>query len=176
VKEEREMDLEVLQLDFVGWSNPRLPVLLYRRVLGKAGADTMATEFEVVFGRNGWPPQWRNGVYSFHHYHSNAHEVLGLAGGSARLVFGGPQGKDVSVAAGDAVLLPAGTGHFQVRADPGFLVVGAYPPDQQHFDICKEPATPDITSRITSVGFPATDPVSGPAGALARLWGSWPPP
>ena len=171
------MNCEVLQLNHKGWSNPRLPVLLYRAALAKLGsADDLAAQFEAIFDKHRWPAQWRNGVYEFHHFHSNAHEVLGFAGGSARLRLGGPEGEDVAVAAGDAVLLPAGTGHFQVQADLGFLVVGAYPPGQEDFDICRAPANPKIASQMAHLDFPANDPIDGIDGPLSRFWRRQPSP
>jgi hypothetical protein len=73
---------EVLRLSRNGWvpNNEHLPVLLYRAVIDAVGKDP-ASHFETAFLRNGWPPKWRNGVYDFHHYHSTAHEILGIAGG-----------------------------------------------------------------------------------------------
>jgi uncharacterized protein YjlB len=156
------MTPEILRLQTPGWSNPHLPVLLYRAVLpGRGTADDLASAFEALFEKNGWPPQWRNGVYRFHHYHSNAHEALAFAGGAASLRLGGPDGTDVTVSAGDAVLLPAGTGHFQNEADKLFLVVGAYPPGQQNFDTCRTPANAAVQARIARLAPPATDPVTG---------------
>ncbi|HMN85705.1 MAG TPA: hypothetical protein PKA74_06930, partial [Bauldia sp.] len=68
--------------------NSRLPLILYARAIDPAAGDP-AEAFEALFAANGWPPAWRNGIYGFHHYHSTAHEVLGIARGSAEVRFGG---------------------------------------------------------------------------------------
>lgn len=163
-----KVDVERLQLSRNGWmpNNERLPVLLYRRALH---ADDLAAAMEAVFTGNGWPPQWRNGVYPFHHFHSTAHEVLGFAAGSAKLVLGGERGHTLTVEAGDVALLPAGTGHCRIQADSHFLVIGAYPPGQQ-WDICR--AAPDASAlkRMSTLPFPKSDPVGGVAGEVTHAW------
>ena len=79
-------------------NNPRLPLLFYRGAIRGKGRDPAAT-FEDAFRRNGWPPEWRNGVSNFHHYHSTAHEILGFVTGTAQFLLGGPNGLEITVQA-----------------------------------------------------------------------------
>src|SRR5580698_348513 len=86
--------------------NSRLPLLVYRDAVP---ADAAA--IERMFTANRWPAAWRDGVHSFHHFHSTAHEVLGVARGEASVLFGGPNGTALTVRAGDVVVVPAGVAH-----------------------------------------------------------------
>jgi uncharacterized protein YjlB len=157
-----------LRLKPNGWMpNSSLPVLVYRNAMPPS--DVLADKMERLFAANQWPPQWRNGVYNFHHYHSTAHEVLGFAAGHADLILGGEGGEPLTVHAGDVVVLPAGTGHCRTTASDDFLVIGAYP-ENEHWDICRASATPEVLERMRHVRFPASDPLTGRSGALPKLW------
>lgn len=148
-------------------NNPGLPVLVCRQAIAAEGE--MAPKFESRFSENGWEGIWRNGVFDYQHYHTGAHEVLGIAGGRARLLIGGPDGTELSVHAGDCLVLPAGTGHMRIDASRDFLVIGAYPPGQEA-DIQTGPASEAQLARIADLPLPKTDPLGGAAGALLRAW------
>lgn len=158
--------MEQFILEASDWvpNNPRFPVLSWHGVA--VDGDT-ACAMEDLFRKNGWEPQWRDGVYDYHHYHSTAHEVLGFAAGHATLMLGGPGGRTMKVTRGDVLLLPTGTGHCRIEASSDFLVTGGYPPGQD-WDICRKAATPDMLKRMLTVPFPDTDPVEGKP--MAAWW------
>ncbi len=151
-----------------GIPNSRLPVLVYRGVERASDADGCRD----LFARNGWLGAWLNGILSFHHFHSTAHEVLGIVGGSASVVLGGPGGRRFEVERGDVIVLPAGTGHRNAGSSGDLLVVGAYP-DGMRWDLRRgDPAElEEVRANIAAVPVPAADPVHGPDGPLARAWG-----
>ncbi|MEE3627660.1 cupin [Nitrospirillum sp. BR 11752] len=160
-------------LHSLGWvpNNARLPVLLYRSMvaLDGQGNSDLAAMFEGLFDRNGWPARWRDGIYDYHHYHSTAHEVLGFARGWAEVMLGGPEGRVARLQAGDAAVLPAGTGHCRFDGSDDLLVVGGYPQGQE-WDVCRDAPTPAVLDRIARVPFPPVDPVMGGEGPLIKLW------
>lgn len=149
-------------------NNPALPLTVMR---GAVSGSDRAAAFEDAFARNGWEGAWRDGIYGEHHYHSNAHEVLGIASGEAMVRFGGELGSDVVVRAGDVVVVPAGTGHKKLSGSPDLVVVGAYPRGQQP-DMCTgEPAEhARAVARVARVPLPEADPLFGSDGPLMRQW------
>ena len=151
------------------FANSVQPVVIYGQAL--APDQATAEAMEKLFDGNGWPSQWRSGVHDFHHYHSTAHEALGIARGSARLMLGGPAGREFAVTAGDVVVLPAGTAHKLVSSSADFLVVGAYPPGQDWDLLRGEPGErPAADEAIAKVKLPVTDPVGGAGGAVLQKW------
>jgi uncharacterized protein YjlB len=150
--------------------NNTLPVLHYRQPLSGGGIESRIRQ---MFERHHWRGVWRNGIYDFHHFHSNAHEVLGIARGSVDVQLGGESGQLVTLNAGDIVVLPAGTGHRRISDGHGLVVMGGYPAGQEHCDLCRSKAErPDWEARIAAVAMPDRDPVFGEEGPLLRLWGA----
>ena len=150
-------------------NNP-MPFLVYQSAVDVANAHPEKT-IEGLFGVHGWGEMWRNGVYDFLHYHATVHEALGVARGHARVRFGGDQGREFDIAAGDVAILPAGTGHQCISSSPDFCVVGAYPPGPA-MDLVRpsKEAHAKALKTIPQVKVPKTDPVRGADGPLVRLW------
>jgi uncharacterized protein YjlB len=147
--------------------NSRLPLLVYR-----AAVPPDPAAIERLFAANRWPPAWRAGVHPFHHFHSNAHEALGVARGEATVLFGGPNGQALTVKAGDVVVVPAGVGHCNQRETADLLIVGAYPDNADRPDMHRGRAAEHavVAANVAAVALPLADPVSGEAGALRRVW------
>ncbi len=146
--------------------NSVLPLLVYR---GAVASDPAA--MERTFAANRWSNAWRDGIFSYHHFHSIAHEVLGIARGEVQVAFGGPSGQTVTVKAGDVVVIPAGVGHRNMGQTDGLLVVGAYPGGSDYDTRRGKPEEHDEALRaIAAVPLPACDPVSGQDGPLRMLW------
>jgi uncharacterized protein YjlB len=149
--------------------NSRLPMLVYHQAV-PADPDAIERRFD----EHGWPSAWRDGVHPFHHFHSTAHEALGVARGRARVLFGGPNGRSLEISAGDVVVLPAGVGHCRRDASADLLIVGAYPRGMEA-ELDTRRGRPEelaeVRRNIANVSLQVPDPVAGGDGALAPLWG-----
>ena len=150
--------------------NSTLPLLIYRSAVEVSGEDPAAV-FEKLFTKHGWQGTWRNGIYTYHHYHSTAHEVLGVYAGEAKVQLGGEKGMVEDVRVGDVIIIPAGVGHINLGATHDFGVVGAYP-EGQDYDMCygKPEERPRAVKNIARVEKPASDPVFGAEGPLLTKW------
>src|SRR3954447_19180068 len=142
-------------------NHPRFAVLIYHGVdAAAAGADAA----RALLAEQGWGGAGGGGGFDFHHFPSNAHEVLAVVAGSATLELGGPQGEAFEVAAGDVLVLPAGTGHRRAAAAGGFTVVGAYPAGQEDYDLLRGDDPAEVAAareRIAALGAPPGDPIGG---------------
>jgi len=148
--------------------NSRLPALVHAGVL--VGGD-LASRFEALFEQNGWTGSWRNGLYRTHHYHSTAHEVLGVYRGSVKVRLGGPDGPVIELRAGDVAVIPAGVAHINEGQSDDFAVVGAYPTGTSaDLQYGRDRERPRTDRNVAVVPFPSTDPAFGKSGALPRLW------
>jgi uncharacterized protein YjlB len=152
-------------------NHPHWPLVILRHSVELPQSLDPAAIFEDIFASNGWADSWRGEVYSYLHYHSRIHEVLGVACGSAKIRFGGNKGRTLTIKRGDVAILPAGTGHQCVSASTDFMVVGAYPPSGT-YDECG-PTTREHARGVKSVrkvARPRKDPIFGTNGPLLQIW------
>jgi uncharacterized protein YjlB len=152
-------------------NNPTLPLILHRGAVDLVGTPDPERLIEKTFAANSWGDMWRNGIFPYVHYHSMIHEALGVARGRAKVRFGGENGREIEIAAGDVAILPAGTGHQCLSKSPDLLVIGAYPPAGK-YDLCRgiKAEHARALASIPQVPLPASDPVFGPQGPLVVLW------
>jgi len=143
--------------------NNRLPALLFRSVLPSSTAEK-ARLFRNAFRQNRWVGVWTDTIYDYTHYHSNAHEVLGIAEGKVTLKLGGENGRVFRLKAGDMLIIPAGVGHRRIGENEGLKVVGAYPRGQSHYDMKR------VGRAVPRIPVPDMDPFYGEDGPVVRSW------
>ena len=151
-------------------NNPSLPVLVYRKVLDPNTADKDRV-FKKHFEKSGWCGMWTGFIFDYHHFHTNTHEALAIAKGHVRVMIGGDAGKELDLQAGDLIVLPVGTGHKMVTSSENLVVVGAYPPGQKDYNICKSVTEcPDAQEEISNLALPENDPFYGVPEPLRSFW------
>ena len=151
-------------------NNSKLELCILKQTFSP-DADDLVELIEQCFQKNGWPPAWRNGLYDIHHYHSTAHEALGVYSGWVQACFGGPGGIIQTAVAGDVIIIPAGVSHKNMKQSAGFRVVGAYPEGQPlNMRYGRPEERPQVDEEIKQVVMPQSDPVHGPDGPLMKIW------
>jgi uncharacterized protein YjlB len=172
----RRNDAEAVVLEDDGTfpNNPRLPVLVYARGLDLPPFDA-SLAVAALFNQHRWSGCWVSSIYTYPHYHSTAHEALGVVSGEARLSLGGEKDLRIGVRPGDLLVLPAGVAHECLSATDDFAVVGAYPTGQRP-DLCTgvDGERPGVDHNILRVPLPTHDPLHGAVGPLHHLWRSKP--
>ncbi|CAF0885261.1 unnamed protein product [Adineta ricciae] len=155
-------------------NNNQLPVIVYRQVFDSRSVS--ASNWEQLFKRNNFGQSWRDGIFTFHHYHSTAHEALGCYAGHAQVRLGGDDEqvrKDVELNAGDCILIPTGVAHKNIGQDSAFAVVGAYDLDGRSYDMNYGKDAEErrkAEDNMKKVEVPRMDPVVGESGGLIQYW------
>src|SRR5215212_7073678 len=152
--------------------NNNLPILYYPGIL-KLPRLFPALTVKNLFKKNNWSNNWKQGIYTYHHYHSITHEVLGICKGETLLQLGGEKGITLLAQKGDVLVIPAGVAHMNLGKENDVTCVGGYP-DGKDYDIRfgKKSERPRADRNIASVPIPTTDPVFGKKKGLVEIWKS----
>jgi uncharacterized protein YjlB len=150
-------------------NNSRLPLLIYKKPL--TFSKTTTKEVQKFLETNHWKNSWVNGIYDYHHYHSNTHEALIIFSGTCNVQIGGPEGNTYEITEGDVVIFPAGVAHKSLSASNDFVCIGAYPFDND-YDMQYGLATehPKVDKNINQIKLPEMDPIFGKDGLLLQYW------
>ena len=141
--------------------NNTLPILIYKNVL---------QDFDTTFKKNGWTNNWKDIILPYDHFHSNTHEVLGLAEGTAKLKIGGENGIELLVETGDVIIMPAGVGHYSLDNSMKYQFIGGYPNGSDWNLKTSLEEDNNILSEIANIPIPNTDPLFGSNGPLFDYW------
>ncbi|HSZ87036.1 MAG TPA: hypothetical protein VK787_13470 [Puia sp.] len=150
--------------------NSVLPALLYRNVL-KLPFLFSGNFIKNIFERNNWSNAWKAGIFTYHHYHSNTHEALGVYRGKTKIMLGGESGSMIEIQKGDVLIISAGVAHKNLGSENQLGVIGAYPGGKK-YDIKygRKDERPEADINIQNVKVPETDPIWGAFLGLVKIW------
>jgi len=165
--------MKVLQYFLKGderFPNNNLPVLLYKKAI-HLPLLFKGRFAKMLFTKHHWTNNWRNGIYTFDHYHSNTHEVMAVIKGATTLLLGGENGIHLKIEKGDVIIIPAGVAHCNLEKEKDVICIGGYPGGKD-FDMNygKPGERPAADERIAQVKIPRFDPVTGKSDPLNMIW------
>ena len=124
-----------------------------------------------LFQQNNWSNNWKQGIFTYHHYHSTTHEVLGICKGETLLQLGGEEGITLFIQRGDVLIIPAGVAHMNLGKENDISCVGGYPEGRNYdMNYGKLGERPKANHNIARVPLPKTDPVFGKRRGVIRIW------
>src|SRR5215211_5459544 len=82
--------------------NGKLPVLYYKKVLDLPSLFASAY-IENLFQTHNWGNNWKQGIYTYHHYHSITYEVVAVCKGKTVLQLGGDNGIIINIGKEDEI-------------------------------------------------------------------------
>ena len=138
-------------------NNQHYPTLIYKNSF--QGSETDGRR--LIVNKNEWTEPWVWGIFSYHHYHTKAWELLLCVCGSASIQLGGDAGPTVKIDKGDLVLIPPGVAHKQLEEHGGFSLLGSYPTFRfdGRIDTCRGKPTDEERKMIQECYVPKTDPI-----------------
>lgn len=163
--------LQYFLKDDGSFPNSHLPVLLYKNAISLSFIFK-GLMVRKLFRRHHWTNNWRSGVYTYHHYHSNTHEVMAVISGSTTLQLGGDEGMKITFEKGDVLVIPAGVAHKNLGKEKDVICIGGYPGGTDYdMNYGRKDERPAADRRISKIKIPAYDPVTGKKDPLNAIWG-----
>ena len=150
-------------------NNNRIPLTLYKKAVHCMNVTIEAIKKHLE--ANHWINSWIDGIYDYHHYHSNTHECLVIIAGTCQIKIGEEEGAIYKVSQGDVIIFPAGVSHKNVASSADFSCIGSYP-TQKDYDLKygKADEHPEVDENIKMVQLPKCDPIYGEHGFLFDYW------
>lgn len=130
-----------------------------------------AAAVKKLFRKNGWGNNWRAGIFTYDHYHSNTHEVIAVLKGKTTLLLGGKGGRKLEIEKGDVLIIPAGVAHKNLGNENDVVCIGGYPGSKEYdMQYGNEGERPAADNRIAKLAIPPTDPVFGKEKGVFEFW------
>jgi uncharacterized protein YjlB len=150
--------------------NSRLPVLLYKKAMNIPHL-LGSKKIKDFFSKNNWSNAWDDGIFTYNHYHSITHEVLGIYKGHTMLLLGGENGHQIKIEKGDVLIIPAGVAHKNLGHEHDIGCIGAYP-EGKDYDINygRPGERPGTDHNIALIPIPDKDPLLGEDGGIIIVW------